>query len=138
MYQQVAKAFGGQRCVAPSPTQFVALITEGIRRQTLVVVSELIIFACFGLVLRYRGRLAAWAGRLPGPPWARFLLLAWTSGMVAATAYLMEPIHPNLLVDWLLTTPWYLMWFGLWWWVLGRFAYSVTDQNASRRKALLC
>lgn len=30
-------------------------------------------------------------------------------------------------MDWVLTTPWYLMWFALWWWVLNRFAYSVTE-----------
>ncbi len=107
--------------------QCVQLSQQGASRETLVVVSELLLFLFFGLVFLLRKRLSQ---LLDGahPLAMYFVVIGYLVSVVAETAYIFsKPLHRNLLIDLLLTAPWYIMWMMLWYRILKRFRFSVME-----------
>lgn len=107
--------------------QIAALATEGFTRETLVVVSELLILMWFVLVYLLRKPLRAIVANLPWR-WLRFVFLGVLSTTVAETAYIFsKPLHDNLAADIFLTLPWYFLWMLSWHMILSKYEFTLGE-----------
>jgi len=105
--------------------QIVALAKEGVSRQTLVIVSEILLVVWFIFVYLLRKPIYNFMHIFPGK-WFRFVLLGVLSTMLAETVYMFsKPLHLNLGWDLFLTFPWYFLWMLGWYMVLSRFNFSI-------------
>src|SRR3989344_7053958 len=94
--------------------QAASLLINGASRETLTVVSELLVFAWFGLIYFFRRPFARVIKIIPRPGW-RFVIVGYLSTVVAELVYMFsKPIHPVVGWDLLLTAPWYLLWLIFW------------------------
>jgi hypothetical protein len=107
--------------------QCVQIIRQGPSRDTLVVVSELLLFLFFLVVYTLRKNLAACMHRVSSR-WLRWLILGYAACFVAETVYIFsKPLHRNLIIDLILTAPWYILWMLAWYGILRRYDFSVKE-----------
>ena len=107
--------------------QAASLLINGASRETLTVVSELLVFAWFGLIYFFRRPFARVIKIIPRPGW-RFVIVGYLSTVVAELVYMFsKPIHPVVGWDLLLTAPWYLLWLIFWFALLRKYNYTLTE-----------
>jgi len=107
--------------------QVAQFIKEGPSKQTLVLFSEIIIFALFLLVYKTKEKISESLKGFKSLP-LKFILIGYTATVIAETAYIFsKPLHQNLLIDLILVAPWYLLWVILWYFVLKKYDFSTKE-----------
>ena len=107
--------------------QIINLGKEGINRDTLVVVSELLLVIWFIFMYIFRETIYKIMHILPGK-WFRFVLLGVISTSLAEAVYIFsKPLHEILFWDLFLTFPWYFLWMLIWFFVLSKFKFSLKE-----------
>lgn len=107
--------------------QLISLFNEGANTSTLVVVSEILVFAFLGFVYLLRAPLSKLSKTISSHR-TRFILIGYLATMFAETVYIFShPIHRNLFWDLALTTPFYVLWMALWYRVLKKYRFSIKE-----------
>jgi hypothetical protein len=107
--------------------QVVNLIKNGPSRDTLVVISELLLVVWLGIIFVLQLPLRFILKIIPSKM-VRFVLLGYVSTVVAETVYIFsKPLHQNLVIDLILTTPWYILWMIAWFYILRRYNFSIHE-----------
>lgn len=105
--------------------QIINPVVNGVNRESLVIVSELIILAIFGLFYLFRDRLKI---KSKERLFWKFILIGYLATVLAETAYIFsKPLHRNLAIDLLLVGPWYILWMVLWFFVFKRYDFSLKE-----------
>jgi hypothetical protein len=105
--------------------QIINPIANGVNRESLVIVSELIIFAIFGLVYIFRNKLKIKSDK---KLFWKFVIIGYVATILAETAYIFsKPLHRNLGIDLLLVAPWYILWMILWFFVFKKYDFSIKE-----------
>ena len=107
--------------------QLVNLIKNGASRETLTVVSELLIFTWFGFVYLFRRPLSKLI-KIISSQYSRFVIIGYLSTVVAELVYMFSaPLHRQIVWDLTLTAPWYLGWMILWFPLIKKYNYTLTE-----------
>lgn len=105
--------------------QLINPIANGVNRDSLVIVSEILIFVMFGFVYLFRNKMKVKSNK--GLFW-KFVIIGYIVTVLAETAYIFsKPIHKNLVIDLLLVAPWYILWMVCWYFVFKKYDFSVKE-----------
>ncbi|MEK7208988.1 MAG: hypothetical protein AAB677_01865 [Patescibacteria group bacterium] len=107
--------------------QAASLFINGASRETLTVISELLIFVWLGLIYLFRRPLTNIIRIIPNHYW-RFVVVGYLSTVVAELVYMFsKPIHQAVSWDLILTAPWYLLWLIFWFSILRKYNYTLME-----------
>jgi hypothetical protein len=106
--------------------QLFNLAINGISRETLIVVSEILSFLFFGVVFFVRNKLSKIMTK-KGLNF-RFMFFGILSAIVIEVLFIFSmPIYPDLFFDLILTLPWYFLWFLAWYIILTKYNFSIKE-----------